>query len=215
MKPLLTCLLIASWLNGCSQKNANEAPAADIRVGGNCEGCEAIYECPLPFASLDAVDTLPGFHGPGPKIEISGTVFKSDGKTPAGNIIMYVYHTDQQGIYPKKGDEKGWARRHGYIRGWIKTDEKGSYKFFTLLPASYPDSRNPKHIHLTVKEPGIEAYWLEDFLFEGDPYLAGERSDRRPRGGNGVVTLSDDGTLRKARRDIILGLNVAGYPAGR
>ncbi len=66
--------------------------------------------------------------------------FAGDGKTPAAGIVMYVYHTDQKGIYPKKGGETGWAGRHGYIRGWIKTNAQGQYKFYTLVPASYPNS---------------------------------------------------------------------------
>ena len=46
------------------------------------------------------------------------------------------------------------GRRHGYIRGWMKTNEKGQYRFYTLKPASYPNSTAVKHIHPTIKEPG-------------------------------------------------------------
>ena len=88
-------------------------------VGGPCEGCEAIFE--YGDKKLTAVDTLPDFHDPGPRIKITGTIYKPDGKTPAKDVILYIYHTNQKGIYATKGDEKGWARRHGYIRGWIKT----------------------------------------------------------------------------------------------
>lgn len=214
MKRLLIILFfIFQVIPGCTQKTASVQKSDDIVVGGRCEGCEAIFESPVAFESLKAIDTLPGFDQPGQKIAISGTVFHSDGKTPAKDVIIYVYHTDQNGLYPKKGDEKGWARQHGYIRGWLKTDGNGFYKFFTLLPASYPDSRNPKHIHITVKEPGKTAYWLEDFLFEGDPYLEKPVNPRKPRGGNGVVKLSGPSSLLKAERNLVLGLNVEDYPA--
>src|SRR5688572_27130373 len=68
-------------------------------IGGPCEGCEAIYESPVPFEKLNEVDTLPIFSEQGPKLAVSGTVYKSDGKTPAPGVVLYVYQTDQTGRY--------------------------------------------------------------------------------------------------------------------
>lgn len=96
--PLLFCSLAA-----CSQNT----PVVSDRVltkavGGSCEGCEAIYESPVPFAALNEVDTLPLFGEAGPRlVVISGTVDKSDGKTPTPDVVLYVYHTDQTGKYRK------------------------------------------------------------------------------------------------------------------
>ena len=213
---VLFSLSLCCTLNSCGQDTKGKDPAASNKekhVGGHCEGCEAIYESPVPFEQLDEVDTLPDFNEPGPKIEISGIIYKSDGKTPAPGIILYVYHTDQKGIYAKKGGEKGWAKRHGYIRGWIKTNEKGTYRFYTLVPASYPNSANPKHIHPTIKEPGFSEYWIDEFLFNDDPLLPeNERNRAQPVAGNGVLkTIMKDGMLR-ATRNITLGLNVRDYP---
>ena len=199
-------------LAGCAQGGTSKDKTQKQTVGGGCEGCEAIYESPIPFERLNNVDTLPDFNDAGPKIEISGIIYRQDGKTPAADVVLYVYHTDQKGVYPTKGNEKGWAKRHGYIRGWIKTDKNGFYKFYTLVPASYPDSRNPKHIHPTIKEPDKNEYWIDEYLFDGDPYLQNERSDRPPRGSNGILKpVMKDGMLR-ATRNIILGFNVPGYP---
>jgi protocatechuate 3,4-dioxygenase beta subunit len=205
-------------LAGCSQndskKTANKSnEQKEIKVGGGCEGCEAIYESYVSFDKLSYTDTLPDFNEQGPKIEISGIVYQSDGKTPAPGIILYVYHTDQAGLYSKKGNETGWGKRHGYIRGWMKTNEQGQYKFYTLVPASYPNSTNPKHIHPTIKEPGKTEYWIDEFVFDDDPLLPDkERNRTNPVGGNGVLkTVMKDGMLR-ASRNIILGLNVADYP---
>ncbi|MGK2863484.1 MAG: hypothetical protein ACSLE0_16250 [Chitinophagaceae bacterium] len=215
MKPIIILLFICNMsVAGCSQKagSGNTTQGNIISVGGACEGCEAIYECPVSFEVLNNTDTLPDFNEPGPKIEISGMVYGQDGKTPAPDIVLYVYHTDQKGIYPKKGNETGWAKRHGYLRGWIKTDKNGFYKFYTLVPASYPDSKNPKHIHVTVKEDGKTEYWIDEYLFEGDPYLQYENSNRPPRGGSGILKPVTEGGMLKATRNIILGLNVPGYP---
>ncbi|MBC7949341.1 MAG: intradiol ring-cleavage dioxygenase [Chitinophagaceae bacterium] len=216
MRFFLFLFLIAMQLTACSQKTArpaaNKSDNKDIKVGGSCEGCEAIYESPIPFAQLDYVDTLPSFYMPGPKLDITGTIYKSDGKTPAAGVILYVYHTDQQGIYPKKADEKGWAQRHGYLRGWVKTNAQGQYRFLTTVPASYPNSTNQKHIHPTIKEPGKSEYWIDEYVFSDDPLLPeAERNRPNPVGGKGVLTtVMKDGMLR-ASRDIILGLDVRDY----
>lgn len=199
-----------SFAAGCQH---NTAAKNNIKVGGNCEGCEAIYECPVAFDQLNETDTLPDFNDAGPRLEVSGYVYKKDGKTPAPGVVLYIYHTDQKGVYPVKGNEKGWARRHGYIRGWVKTDKKGFYKFYTLVAASYPEGRNPKHIHATLKEPGFSEYYIDEFVFDDDPFLPGEERTRsNPRGGNGVLKTNMKDGILKATRNIILGLNVPGYP---
>lgn len=214
MKYILSSVFVLFTLSGCSQNNAQKNQSQkDIHVGGRCEGCEAIYESPIPFAQLKAVDTLPDFNEAGPKIEISGIIYQRDGKTPARDIILYVYHTDQAGLYSKKGNAEGWGKRHGYIRGWLKTDANGNYKFYTLIPASYPNSTILKHIHPTIKEPGFSEYWMDDFVFDDDPFLTEkERTKNNPVGGNGVLKpLLKDG-IYYATRNIILGLNVKDYP---
>jgi protocatechuate 3,4-dioxygenase beta subunit len=96
----------------------------------------------------------------------------------------------------------------------MRTNEKGEYKFFTLLPASYPDSKAPKHIHVTVKEPGMNEYWIDEILFDDDPFLTTEeKSHVKGRGGNGIIKTKEvEKDFLKAQRDIILGKNIPNYP---
>ena len=180
-------------------------------VGGPCEGCEAVFE--FGDRELTAADTLPDFNDDGQKIKISGTIYKNDGKTPASNIILYIYHTDQNGIYPTKGDETGWAKRHGYLRGWIKTDGDGKYTIYTLRPGIYPSRNALAHIHATILEPDGKYYWIEEYLFDDDPLLKEDnRSKTSPRGGSsGKLILKKEGELWVAKRDIILGKNIPDY----
>lgn len=180
-------------------------------VGGSCEGCEAVFE--FGSKKLSRIDTLPDFKEPGPKLEISGTIYQADGKTPAKDVILYIYHTDQKGVYPIKGNETGWAKRHGYLRGWIKTNADGKYKFYTLRPASYPDTRAPQHIHPVIKEPNKNEYYIDEYLFADDPYLdEKEKTNQQKRGGSGIIILTKntDGTW-VGKRDIVLGLNIPNY----
>jgi protocatechuate 3,4-dioxygenase beta subunit len=197
-------------VSSCAQQQTTN----DIRVDvGGCEGCEAIYESPVPFEELEPMVWLPDWTLPGQKLAVSGTVYKADGKTPAEGVIIYIYHTDQTGIYPQKGTETGWAKRHGYLRAWMKTDKNGFYKFFTLRPGSYPDSKNPAHIHITIKEPGKQEYWIDEFVFDNDPFLTKEERSRcKNRGGSGILTTKPGGSLVKAERNIYLGKNIPGYP---
>ena len=71
MKSLCLLLLIAcNSLTGCSQNSSGKNVKQEFKthVGGSCEGCEAIYESPVPFDLLNSVDTLPDFNDPGPKL---------------------------------------------------------------------------------------------------------------------------------------------------
>lgn len=211
---LLTSLFIFTNFT-CSQGKNNFAPnEKDIVVGGGCEDCEALHESPIPLNELSHIDTLPDWNGEGPKIEISGVVYQNDGVTPAGDIILYIHHTDQTGHYPKKGDETGMGKRHGYLRGWMKTNEKGEYKFYTLRPAAYPNASFPAHIHLYIKEPGIASYWTDDYVFDDDD-LVDERYRREStnRAGDGILKLTkNENDVYTAKRDLVLGRNISNYP---
>lgn len=180
------------------------------RVGGPCEGCEAIYE--YRHGKLTAVDTLPAFRDNKPKMKITGTVFEKDGKTPAENVVVYIYHTNRKGIYPTKGNETGWGRRHGFIRGWIKTGTDGKYTFYTFRPGAYPTGVEPEHIHVLIKEPDRNEYYIDEYVFDDDPLLdEEERKGLENRGGSGIVRpIPENGTLT-VRRDIVLGLNIPYY----
>ncbi|MFT3910704.1 MAG: hypothetical protein QM737_14900 [Ferruginibacter sp.] len=204
---LFTMLLFT--LSACSQKKSHTQ-----RVGEPCEGCTAVFESPVPFDKLSYVDTLPDFNEPGPKLMISGVIYKADGKTPAKDVVLFIYHTDQSGNYSNKNNEKGWARQQGYIRGWMKTNERGEYKFYTLLPASYPNSTVVKHIHTIVKETDKNEYSIDSYLFDDDPFLTPEKRKEENTGkaGNGIVKLSNENGILVAHRDIYLGKNILNYP---
>lgn len=198
-------------LCGCAQ-NTNQKNIQQ-KVGAPCEGCEAIYEQAPDFNKLNSVDTLPDFKEAGPKLIVSGIIYKADGKTPAPNVVLYVYHTDQTGHYSSKEGQTGWAKRHGYIRGWIKTNTKGEYKFYTLLPGHYPGTNIPAHIHPIIKEPDKNEYWIDEYLFDDDKFLTpDERKKNKNLGGDGIMKLRKENGVLYGERNIYLGKNVPNYP---
>ena len=214
---LFAVALPAGALINCARpaltQPAGVEPRAETaaRIGGYCEGCEAIYEG-MP-SQLNWETRIAPASEPGEPLEASGRIYQPDGKTPAPGVILYAYHTDAHGIYPPVPGATGSTRRHGRLRGWIKTNAKGEYKFKTIKPASYPNSAIPSHIHLIVKEADKNEYYIDSFEFEDDRFLTErERARRQKVGGSGVVALtSGAGGVRVAVRDIILGLNVQNY----
>lgn len=196
--------LIISSLNCFGQKKSI------LKVGGSCYGCEAIYE--YKNKQLTSIDTLPDFIHNNPKLKITGTVYKKDRKTPAKDVIIYIYHTDRYGIYPTKGNEKGWGQKHGYLRGWTKTNSLGKYTFYTFIPSAYPNRKAPQHIHTIIKEPFKNEYYIEDILFDNDPLLTQkERAKLKKRGGSGITKPKNDKGILTIKRDIFLGLNIPNY----
>ncbi len=168
------------------------------------EGYGAMDAPPSPPSRI----TIPPRGEPGEPLVISGTVYKEDGKTPAPEILIYVYHTNARGIYPKKTPDNGRPQwRAGYLRGWMKTDENGRYEFSTIRPAGYLGRRDPAHIHITLAGKDFREYWIDSFWFDDDPRISNEMRKGKPeRGGyNPIIRLvKDEKNVWRGRRNIRL-----------
>ncbi|MBP6821740.1 MAG: intradiol ring-cleavage dioxygenase [Acidobacteria bacterium] len=179
-------------------------------VGGGCDGCDLMFAGMPKQSGWET--SLSGPADVGEPMEISGTIFKSDGKAPAVGVILYVYHTNAKGLYEPAADQKV-ARRHGNLRGWMMTNEKGQYKFRSIKPAAYPNRRDPAHIHPVIKEQDKNEYYIDEYLFDDDPLLtAAERDKQEKRGGSGIIKLTKNQSgIWVGRRDIVLGKNIPNY----
>jgi protocatechuate 3,4-dioxygenase beta subunit len=137
---------------------------------------------------------------------LRGRVLKPDGATPAPGVVVYAYQTNTAGVYPTRGDERGWDRRHGYLRGWVMTGRTGEYRFETIRPGGYPGRPDPAHIHMVVKEPDRREYWIDEVVFADDLRVDERyRASQTNRGGTGIIRLSRDPSgAWLGRRDIIL-----------
>lgn len=206
MKNSAVLLLVLIFILTQVCQAQNEKEKVQYRSFGRCDGCEGVFG--YGNRKLQTVDTLPDFLQYEPKLKLSGTIYKPDGKTPASDVILFIYHTNPEGKYPKKGDETGLAGKQGYIRGWIRTDSNGRYTFYTFRPGSY--SSNEAHIHAALLEPNGKYYFIDDFNFEGDPYFNTTLA-RRKWGGSGIIKLKKEGDILEGERNIVLGLNIPGY----
>ena len=174
--------------------------SAHDQVLPDCEWCGAA-EAP---DNLKSAITLADKNEPGERLLLQGTVYAPDGVTPVPGVLLYLYHTNDAGRYAQRGGESGNGRRHGYLRGWLISDDKGNFEVQTILPGYYPNRSSPRHIHMTVKEPDRPEYWIESVLFPGDPLIPAKvLENREGRGGPGIAT-----TRRGAHSELIALRNV-------
>jgi protocatechuate 3,4-dioxygenase beta subunit len=165
----------------------------------------SLIACNRP-AAADRVSVPPSWNArivadnePGEPLIISGTIYSPDGKQPLEGITLYVYQTDATGVYTTTGGDNRGTRIHGVMR----TNAQGKYEFRTIKPGSYPNSRNPAHIHAYVSGPGYPEYWIDEYLFADDPFIRDE--DKRKASGQGTfspilsLTRGADGILRAVR----------------
>ncbi len=133
---------------------------------------------------------------PGERLVVSGTIYALDGRTPAEGISLYVYQTDVTGVY-------SGGPRDTRIRGLMTTKADGRYEFHTIKPAPYPGVAPPAHIHAHILGPGYPEYWIENYIFEGDPAITAEERQKlsAASGFNPILSLTrgSDGVLRGAR----------------
>lgn len=196
-------------LNACSQsvkKNDINLKAQIHSEKTNQKDCNWCGTIEVPEdVSWKAIISPKGESGD--KLIISGTVYLPDGKTPAKGVIIYVHHTNNEGIYPKKGNEKGNGKYHGYLRGWMKTDSNGKYEFVTIRPAPYRShDGEPAHIHYNIEAPGYPEYWLTGLWFSDDLRVAEYRNKIERDGGfsNIVTLIKDENNVLRGTRNIIL-----------
>lgn len=128
-----------------------------------------------PSAQPGADDRLPwkivmvSEKEPGEPLIVSGRILAADGVTPLAGMILDVYHTDTEGYYSRT--PTGGADPKPRIVGRLRTGPDGRYELRTIKPGSYPGSRVPAHIHARVWGPGHPERWIEEFWFEGDPFI--------------------------------------------
>ncbi len=203
--PTICIVVFLLSFNACSQATKKQKKDIETSVQKqNNPSWGGAFEVPV---NVSWRTTIPPKGEPGEKLIISGTVYLPDGKTPAKDVIVYVYHTNNKGIYPKKGNENGNGKHHGYLRGWMKTESNGKYEFETIRPAPYEThDGGPAHIHYTIEHPDHPEYWLTGLWFSDDPRVASYLDKIERDGGFSNITtlIKDDNNVLRGTRNIIL-----------
>ncbi len=220
MKTLSILLCLAHCIGACGQTNNNQQgniPSVSETASNEAPTCD----CCL----FDEANRTPGHQikiaadtAKGQRVIIRGIVYQSDGKTPASDVQMYFYQTDNSGRYSKHGNEdrNSFAWWHGYTRGFLKTNDKGEYEINTIKPAPYPARIEPAHIHCIVKSlKQKRCYYIADFVFTDDELLTSHYWEATSKFWTSIgidndpdyggITLNKTSTdLWEGKRDIIL-----------
>jgi len=164
---------------------------ATLSGGAPCGSC-------IAPGNLSWQTVIPPKNEAGEQLEISGTILRPDGVTPAAGMVLFVYHTDVAGYYNEK-DDPG----HPRLKGWMKTGADGRYQFRTIRPGAYPHRTTPAHIHAHLYGPDYSERAIDDFWFEDDPRVNPKELARAREQGDPpvIVTLKrgDDGVWRGLR----------------
>lgn len=126
----------------------------------------------------------------GESMIVTGRVFAPDGKSPVEGIRVHVYHTDAKGYY-NPGTTSSQKPR---LNGTMFTNADGRYEYRTIRPGSYPQSRNPAHVHYVISGNGY-AEQYDELEFEGDPFLTEEQVEKSRK-------LGTFGVIQKLHRDV-------------
>ncbi len=114
---------------------------------------------------------------PGEWIVLVGEVVDPTG-TPVAGAVVRLFATDAEGRYHPTLPGEDVPR----IFGTVVTDSTGQFAIETVRPGPYPGTRNPRHIHVSVRSPDGEMRLAAPgyVVFDDDPLLF-EPQNSEPR----------------------------------
>jgi len=120
-------------------------------------------------------------------MNLTGTIFKEDGKTPLNNALVEIWQCDENEHYDNTSDSF-------LFRGAIKTNKNGKYAFKTIVPVPYKadpnndESWRPAHIHMRVSVAEQQDL-ITQIYFKGDQYNDTDRSASSPQAVNRTLNI--------------------------
>jgi catechol 1,2-dioxygenase len=114
---------------------------------------------------------------PGEPLTITGTVTTANDCRPVADATLDVWQTNARGLYSNLLGFDNPSRPGTFnLRGRMKSDNRGSYRFQSIVPGRYPlfwPLTRPRHVHVIVTHPQYEPLTTQIY-FEDDKY---NRSD--------------------------------------
>lgn len=207
MKNLITLICFITFTGALQTLSAQNSTDNSDYIPTNYLERNPIYD--YSESNLNNTDSIPDFESKKDKLMITGTIYQSDGKTPAKDVILYISQPDEDGDYELKTSND---KRFVHHRGWVKTDSDGRYTFYTFIPGNFIQYRELKHIHPVIKEPGKQEYALDAFLFDNDPFLSKScRKRLEKKGIDSILILAKKENMFVTTKDIVLEANLTAY----
>jgi protocatechuate 3,4-dioxygenase beta subunit len=192
-----TGLIAASTLPACAQ-NVSTTPS-------QAEG--PFYPLDLPLDHDNDLVQVKGRSGQaaGRLLNLGGRILGPDGK-PAPGLRVEIWQCDANGVYHHPGDRRGPADPNFQGFGHTVADDRGAYRFRTIVPTVYP-GRTP-HIHFKILGADVEALTTQMYV-AGNPENERDGLYRRLGRASELVTVAlepdgENGAMR-GLFDIFLG----------
>ncbi|MGS2726232.1 hypothetical protein ACU8DI_06445 [Psychroserpens sp. BH13MA-6] len=152
--------------------------------------------------SLSNTDTIPGFNSKAQKLKVTGTIYESDGVTPAKDVVLYIEQADENGDFDLRTSNE---QRYVHHRGWVKTDANGQYTIYTFLPGNDRRYNLLQQLFPIVKHNG-EAREMESLLFDSDPLLSKACRKKITKKGDPsrILKTTTVNDMLVAQKDIVL-----------
>ncbi len=150
-------------------------------IGDNTTTTDILGPFYRPGAPMRS-DIIP-LNSKGTHMNLAGTIFKEDGKTPLDNALVEIWQCDENENYDNSSDNY-------LLRGALRTGKNGKYNFKTIIPVPYkatPDdekSWRPAHIHMRVSVADqqdliTQIYFKDSKYIDTDPWASSPNSVNR------------------------------------
>lgn len=110
---------------------------------------------------------------PGERLSISGTVTSAPECQAVADATLDIWQTNARGLYSNFFGLRARTNPRAFnLRGRIRTDVDGRYRFESIVPGRYPlfwPLTRPRHIHVIVTHPLCETLTTQIY-FQGDEY---------------------------------------------
>jgi protocatechuate 3,4-dioxygenase beta subunit len=103
----------------------------------------------LPDGNLNATSL------PGVAVEVSGHIYDgASGNAAIAGAEVEIWHADSSGSYHPNGNGPATGYKPGdlALRGFVKTNAAGEYRFITIYPGEY--TGRARHFHFKIRAPG-------------------------------------------------------------
>lgn len=159
------------------------------RVPAACEPTQPDALGPYYQPSVPFTDTLAAPDEQGERLVISGRVLGDSGCAPVEGAVVDVWQASAAGRYYFVDPHSESERDAFTLRGRMRTDESGRYRFKTVVPARYPLGEGrfrPPHIHYRVSHPDYESLTTQLYIgasrdVGSDPFAKNSRVVRLQR----------------------------------
>lgn len=152
---------------------------------------------------LTNTDTIPDYRSKTNKLKLTGTIYQSDGVTPAKDVILFIEQPNEDGDFELRNEGDS---RYVFHRSWVKTDADGKYTFYTFVPGNDRRYNQLQQIFPLIKGASQQEYQLETFLFDSDPLLTKRcrKQIAKKSDVSRILKLKEIDGVLVAQKDIVL-----------